>query len=162
MSSAASRRYGSPQSFKGGSAMLNALGERFERAGGRVLEEAVQKALKESLELVEAEIKETAMRILPKKGGLNRWVAEVPIFERSKQMRDHYFGAWVISHKEGHSLVDVDRGRIGHPIFSDERNKSEWVYQTIPAGYFSKTIKKNLPFIKKAIERASLKIIRGE
>ena len=145
--------------LQGGSKSLNTIGDRLVRVGTKDLKIRVQHAISESLQEIESEIKEKAEQILPEAGGLNKWVEESTMFERSKQIAPHLFGTWIINHKEGHSLKDIDRGRIAHPVFG---KKGTSVYQKITAGYFSKPIITKLPLIKKRIEHAAIKAIRGE
>ena len=145
--------------LQGGSKSLNTIGERLVRVGTKDLRVRVQHAISESLQEIEGEIREKPEQVLPTSGGLNKWVEESTMFERSKQVAPQLFGTWIVNHKEGHSLKDIDRGRIKHPVFGKSGTA---VFQKIPAGYFSKTIITKLPLIKKRIEHAAIKAIRGE
>lgn len=146
--------------LQGGSATLNAIGVRLELLGDKGLKEKVFLAIDESLKATEVEIKANAKQMLPASGGLNKWVEQAPIHERSKTISKTKFGAWIIQHKEGHDLRDIDRGRIKHPVFG--KKNTPMVIQKVPAGYFSKPIIRSLPIIRKRIEHSVLKAIKGE
>lgn len=141
-----------------GSAQLNALGIRLEMIGNQTLRRNVSKAIAMSLKETEGQIKSTANEILPESGGLNKWVSQSPIHQESKQTRQHTFGTWIIQHKDGHSLKDIDRGRIKHPVFG--RPESSTI-QIIPKGYFTKTIAKNLFRIRNQVHEAAFSVLRG-
>lgn len=141
-----------------GNEVLKALAVRFEHIADVELKARVFAAINLSMKRTEHLIVLSALSKLPKSGGLAQWVADAPIWERSKVTNQHLFGTWIVQGRPGHDFRSLNNGRLRHPVFGDREN---WAEQKIPKGYFSEPIIKNLPFIYKAVEEAAFSVLRG-
>lgn len=95
------------------------------------------------------DIKETARVTLPKRGGLNDWVAKSSIGLRTRTSGENS-GIRIEGRKTGHDVKSLDAGRLRHPLFG---NRKRWFQQDIRPGFFSQTITRHDEEIRTEIYR---------
>lgn len=108
---------------------------------------AVSKALRVSSEPMKEEVREAARSTLPRKGGLNDLIASSRITTRTS-LRGGNPSVKLTGKLSGHDLRAIDRGRLAHPVFG---NKGVWVTQSVPPGFWTKTMKRERVRNRRAI-----------
>ena len=136
---------------------LYELGLRLEAVGDGALQEKIYAKVEAAADEVKHKINDSARENLPKRGGLNEWIAIAPVFTRTKAGLHHDIAVFIIMTKQGHDLRSINRGRLRHPVFGDKEN---WVNQEIKPGYFSNPIKKNLGKIRRSVIAAADEALR--
>jgi hypothetical protein len=101
------------------------------------------------------DVRASAGRTLPKRGGLAARVAEQPYAVRTSLAAS---GAAVKIIGQGmKELRDIDAGRLRHPVYG---NREVWKAQSVTPGFFSKAIARRAPFIRRDIQNAMGDIAR--
>lgn len=86
---------------------------------------------------LKADAKASARRDLPKRGGLNEFVAKTSLTTRSRGGQNPGVRIVARKSKKGGRKSDVDaidRGRLRHPVFG---NRRVWVEQRVRPGWFT-------------------------
>lgn len=104
---------------------LSATGRALERAAAR-LPKALQNALEEEAEPIIAAARQRAVDTLPKKGGVNRFVA-------SSRFQVRPIRGGVRIHTSDHDSRLDTAGRLRHPVFGQD----VWATQHVPPGWFT-------------------------
>jgi hypothetical protein len=113
-------------------------------------------------------VKQAAQDQLPRKGGLNQWVAD-GTFKTSVIFTGTYTGVRILavakkSSRSGTTDFGTDRGEVRHPVFG---HADRWVGQKLPrSGWFSTTLEQRapevaVPAIRAALEATAAAITRG-
>ena len=132
------------------------LSKALKHAGRGELRKELNKRLREAAKPLTAETRAAALAGLPKRGGLNRAVAQAP---QRVQVRtgDQTAGVRVVvASKRGTAARGSDEGVIRHPVFGD---RGTFVSQQVPPGWFSGTLQAKAPTVKPAVERAIQTVI---
>ena len=131
--------------------------ERLERAsrqlrevGDKDLRREMFRAIQRSTKPLRGKAKEAALRELPKRGGLNVWVAQSR-FSTKTRGSGKKAGVRITATKGKHDLRALDAGRLRHPVYG---NRNVWVNQSVPAGWFSKTIENGADEVRKELVKA--------
>jgi len=85
-------------------------------------------------------IKDSAIEHLPKRGGLNRWVAAAKVRTSIRRSPRSAGITFVVSRNSIHGKTDMDainRGRLRHPVFG---NRRKWVVQAVEPGFGDKAL----------------------
>jgi hypothetical protein len=91
--------------------------------------------------------KESAREHLPKRGGLNVWVADgSKIAVRNRISATNTVGMRIVATKGNHDLEDMDTGSIKHPVFGNR--KVTWPTQDVYQGWFTKPLNDALPMVQ--------------
>jgi hypothetical protein len=125
--------------------------------GDGALKEQIYEKVEEAAKEIKSKINDSARNKLPKGGGLNEWIANAPVFIRTKSGLHHDIAVFIIQTKQGHDLRSINRGRLRHLVFG---RPDSWVDQKIEPGYFDDPIKKNLGKIRRSVIDAADKALR--
>lgn len=144
-----------------GRKQLAELAERINAAADRGIRRELTKALNESTEPAKDAVRQSALDLLPKSGGLAALVAASRISTRTS-LRGRNPSVRITQRLAGHDLKAIDRGRLRHPVFG---NRSTWVSQTVPAGYWTTPMERNARRTRRevvfAMQRVSRMVARG-
>lgn len=113
------------------------LAASLRNADKRILE-ALRKGLAAAVEPVQDEVRAAARARLPKKGGLNDWVARSVKVYAPTSIGASSVTATVTVDLQGHDLRALDRGRIMHPVFGRTPMVGP---QLVKGGFVTDTIK---------------------
>lgn len=92
-------------------------------------------------------IRSSARANLPRRGGLNEWVAKSSI-TTSVLTGPRTAGVRLRVRKGGHDLYDLDKGGVvRHPVYG---NRNVWVSQQVAPGFASKVVERMRPQIEAA------------
>lgn len=125
---------------------------------GRALKDAPRELRKGLLAEIRREgkpavedVREAARSLLPKSGGLADLVARQSYGIRTR-MSGRSAGVRVTgTGRSVRGLRSVDAGRLRHPVFG---NRSVWVQQSVPPGFFSNTLADDAPRFRVGVQRA--------
>lgn len=134
------------------------------RAANRTLRNAMRRNLKAATLPARQAVQAEELRVLPKRGGLNEWVASAPVGHRMTTPASGAVVRIVQSKKgarKGHDLLDANRtGVIRHPTrkgpgFSQENRtgKDSWQSTEIPTGWFERPLLAMAPAVMVAMEK---------
>lgn len=117
----------------------------------RVLRQ-LKKDLRGPVPEVTKAIQENALATLPKRGGLNVWVAassvKATVSETAAGINVHLQASR--NSKGGESdLKRIDAGRVRHPAWG-RRTKGSWSVTTVEAGFFTKPATDPTPWLEAA------------
>lgn len=106
-------------------------------------------------------IKGVALATLPKRGGLNKWVASIringPVKVTGSAVTLKLSGGRNSQSKRS-DMKAIDRGRVRAPSWG-RRNKGAWHTQQVQPGFFTDTVKDNkqmwLDVIEQAVDKAT-------
>lgn len=126
-----------------------ALAERLDRAGDGRLRDALYDAIRRANRSVPTELRASALRRLPKRGGLGPNVA-AGMAIKMRSARGAGVGITVTATHEYH-IGGMDLGKVIHPLFG---NKSHWYRQAVRPGWFTSVMEGQEAPTRRAIERA--------
>lgn len=118
---------------------LRALAKRLKAAGRGDLRRELMRAAQRATRPVKAEVKASAIRTLPSKGGFGQWAARAKIVTRTRATGR---SAGVVIKGSGAKnapradLRSLDRGRAMHPVFG----RAPYVLQRVRPGFFSQVM----------------------
>jgi hypothetical protein len=124
---------------------------------GRRLHEAADVGLVDELRIAisrfepeaKSAVRVSALATLPRRGGLGRVVAEVPMSTRW-QLEQNAVG-FTLTAMSGHDIAAMDQGRLRHPLFGV---RSHWFSQVVPPGWWSRPTEALEPAVRDAVESA--------
>lgn len=112
----------------------------------------IGKAVRKPIPLVRKAIRDRALATLPKRGGLNRWVAaaimKARITDTGAGVRIH-LSAGRDSARRRSDLKRIDAGRVRHPAWG-RRTKGSWSVTAVEPGFFSKPVADPTPWLDAA------------
>jgi len=159
-----------------GAEQLRALGKELRAMGeeGKGFRKELLKSMRVSGKPVILELRKSAREVLPKKGGLNEFIATSNIVVRNSLVGNKV-GTRIVAKKAGggkgwHDLEAFDNGSFRHPTRGRKAeahlNRIKWVQQSCPPGWFTKPAVANAPVQQAAILEAmtvtELKIAKGK
>ena len=121
-----------------GADQLAAVAKRCKAVGDNELRKAMLRGLRAAAKPTIAEVKASAVRKLPRKGGLGRLIARSKIGLRTKTSAKSA-GVRLEAKLAGHDLGAIDRGKLRHPTY----NHRPWVNQTVQAGFWAEPVADN-------------------
>ena len=117
------------------------------RAGGPALRRAARRNAVIVANPAVAAVRASARANLPKRGGLNEWVAGGR-YTVSVLTGPRTAGVAIRGTKSGHDLRTIDRtGRVRHPVYG---NRSAWATTQVQPGYFTRPLKAMHPVLRVA------------
>lgn len=129
-----------------GTERLTAVGRQLVEAGELKIKRDMLAAIRTEAKSLIPDIQASARETLPRGGGLGERVAQ-QIYGVRSSLAGPVASVKLVG-KGMKELRDINAGRLRHPVYG---NRSTWVFQSIPAGFFSKPIEKRAPEIREAI-----------
>lgn len=128
------------------SEQLRAIAERLRTAGAGVLFNDVRAEIRAEAEPLVVAVQEAAQRKLPKRGGLNEWVASQHITIQVLAGA-RIAGVRLRGPRNIRSGGQTNRGYVRHPL--PNNNREHWVTQQIPeaAGWWTDTLREDSPLV---------------
>lgn len=131
-----------------GSAELARLARGLKEAGNGGLQRELRRRIRAAVKPVIPDVRQSAYRTLPKRGGLAERVGKQAYGIRTALGS----GASVrLAGRGMKELRDIDRGRLRHPVFG---NRKVWKAQAVTPGFFSDAVERRAPKIRGEIAKA--------
>lgn len=86
-------------------------------------------------------------KVLPKKGGLNNFVAKSPL-GTSIMVGAKTAGVKITQRGRGHNISAMNKGHLRHPLFGDMNN---WYSQSIPTGWWDRPLLAMAPVVRESL-----------
>lgn len=138
-----------------GSHQLHVLAQRLAEAGRGDLRKELLREIRGSARKAIPDVRQAAFRTLPRRGGLAERVGKQAYAVQTRLAGSS--ASIRIAGKGMKELRDIDAGRLRHPVFGD---RGRWKAQSVTPGFFSKTIERRAPSIRKDVEKAMGDIAR--
>lgn len=129
---------------------LESVARRLKRAGDADLRRELLRGINRAVRPLKQAVQDAAVRELPKRGGLNRWVADSKFGSRTRATAGRDARVTITTKKAGHDIRAIDRGRLRHPVFG---NRTTWVNQEVKPGWFTRTVSDGSPIVRRELER---------
>jgi hypothetical protein len=136
------------------------LERKLERLAGGEFQRSVMASIAKEMEPLPEAVRQSALDILPKRGGLNRLVASQVITE---QKNPDSVKAFMVGRKRMRELLRLDRGLVRHPVYADPkktRKQWKWVNQAVPQRFWTRPVKQREDAIKAAARAAMDELAR--
>lgn len=132
-----------------GAEQLRALGADLRAAGdvGKGLRRELLASMRAAGRPLAEKVRQSARDNLPKRGGLNEWVADSKISPRNS-LTGKRVGMRIVATKGKHDLEDIDKGSVRHPVFG---NRRRWAEQSVPSGFFTQPLEESAPEVQAAL-----------
>jgi len=127
---------------------LAVLSKRLKDAGDKALRKELLTAIRVATKDTKAQIKASALAVLPKKGGLAARIAASK-FTTTTRTTGGSVGIKITA-KNIHSINGMHNGRLRHRVYGG----TKWVSQTVPVGWFSKPVEASAPKARDEIAKA--------
>lgn len=134
---------------------LSKLASELQAIGDGALLKEAERTIRRVGEGAVAQVQLNAMRVLPKRGGANTWVANAPV-RRIPLLDEKRAGLLIRQTKRGHDLIAINRGLLRHPLFG---NREHWYTTNIPRDYFDAPIRAKAPEIERRLTSAIERLI---
>ncbi len=109
--------------------------------------------LRQAIEHIEPGLRESlrssALRTLPKRGGLNRVIADTPIVTRWDITGDTV--GFTLTARSRYNVSRINYGRVVHPLFGDRRH---WYTESVTPGWWSTPITEAEPKAREGVQGA--------
>ncbi len=147
-----------------GNKELALLAIRLKAAGEGGLRRELLAGLRAGVRPILPELRAAALSELPKKGGLNEWVADSKFTVRNR-LGPFTAGVQIVnqpkvgsSRRGGSGSVQFgsDRGVVRHPVFGHRDRK--WAVTKVHGGWFSGTVERHLPEVTTAVAAVMAKV----
>jgi hypothetical protein len=137
------------QSAEAAARELAALGKRLKDMGANEHRKYLLKGIREGVKTAIPDVRKSAIDLLPGGGvGFDATVAASKFAVRTRLSGT--YASVKIAGASGSLIEEVNRrGRLRHPVFG---NRSTWVNQAIPAGWFDKPMEAQGPKIRREID----------
>lgn len=112
----------------------------------------LKKRLKDPVPIVRKAVKDNALATLPKRGGLNEWVAKATVKAKTSvtgDVIDIHLSAGRNSMGARSDLKRIDAGRVRHPAWG-RRGRGQWSVTSVDAGFFTKPATDPEPWVAAA------------
>lgn len=119
-----------------GAENLAGIARALKEAGNGELRRELFKGLNRATKPLKADVKQSAIQLLPSRGGLNTIVANAKL-TTSNRASGKNPGVRLTAKSQGHNLPPIDRGMVRHPVFG---RRSVWVLQPVTPGFFTKPL----------------------
>lgn len=127
-----------------GAEQLDRLSRELRAVGNKDLRRDLYRGIQRATKPLKERAKDAARSKLPKRGGLNEFVAASKFATKTRGSGANV-GVRITAAKAGHDVRSIDRGRLRHPVFG---NRSVWVNQSVEPGWFSETIDDGAPVVR--------------
>lgn len=134
---------------------MRALSKRLKDAGQKELSSQLNKQINATVKPLRQAFKASALKKLPKKGGLAKHVSRTRY--RTQKNKN---GVRLVAQNQ-YELEKLDDGTLRHPTFGGK----PWVKQTVKKGTFSDPWEENADDVRKGVEKAisdTIKSIEGD
>lgn len=141
---------------------LAAIGKALKEMGDKGLNREFSKAVAKATKPLKAELKQSALATLPKRGGLAAKVAGAKYSTRRANSA-RAVGIRITVTGQHLALARMDKGQVRHPVFADGhkgRDEWTWVNQPVTPGWHSKVIEKTGAEVGRQIQEAMDMIAR--
>jgi hypothetical protein len=132
-----------------GAEQLAALAKSLKQAGDKELQRELAKAVNSATKPIKDAAKQSALRTLPKRGGLNKRVANSKFTTRRRA------GARIagvrVEVKSDDALGMLDKGTVRHPVHG---NRDVWVTQRVTPGWWTDPTEALAPQARRDLEAA--------
>lgn len=129
-----------------GADKLEHLAYKLKETGNKEMRRELFRAVNRATKPMRDAARHAARENLPRRGGLNEWVAASKFSTSTRTGRDVRVA--VKGNKSGHDLRALDRGRLRHPLFG---NRSAWFTQEIRAGWFTEAMQRESPRVGRVL-----------
>lgn len=127
-----------------GADRLERIGRQLKASGNKDLRKELLAGIQRAAKPLKAVAQEAARSELPKKGGLNEFVASGKWSVRTRSGGRNP-GVTVVGKKSGHDVAAINRGRLRHPVFG---HRAVWVTQTIRPNLITDALAKRAPDVR--------------
>ena len=114
----------------------------------------LKRGLSKATPKVRKAIRASALATLPKRGGLNKWVAKAAVKARTTVTGDGinvHLSAGRDSARGRSDLKRIDAGRVRHPAWG-RRGRGSWSVTSVEPGFFTKPATDPTPWLEAADE----------
>lgn len=134
-----------------GADQLERVGRQLKELGDKDLRKELFRGFNRATKPLKIAVRTSAELRLPKRGGLNRFVAASRLSTRTR-VSGKNVGVRIVAAKRGSDVEAIDRGRLRHPVFG---NRRVWVTQQITPGWFT------VPLVagERTVQRELLQVI---
>lgn len=143
-----------------GADRLADVARRLKETGDQDLRKELYRGINRATTPLKNAAKDAARSELPKRGGLNEFVASARLSTSSRGGNNP--GVRITARKAGHDVRAIDRGRVRHPVFG---NRGVWVNQQIKPGWFTKTLEDGAPVVRRelvdVLDNVARRLARG-
>lgn len=119
---------------------LERLGRQLKDIGDKELRRDMLRGIRRATLPIRDDIRDSARQNLPRRGGLNDWVADRSKVSTRTSTSGKNVGVRIVADKKGSDLAAINRGRLRHPVFG---NRKVWVTQMVTAGWFDRGAEKS-------------------
>ena len=116
-----------------GAEQLARLSKALKAAGDRELQRELSRGISQAMKPVMADVRQSAQRTLPSRGGLAQKVARTPM--RITRRAGSQIAYVRLQAKSPYHLGQLNRGILHHPVFG---NRSVWVTQRVESGWWTR------------------------
>lgn len=121
-----------------GAEELEVLGRQLKELGDKELRRDLFRGFSRATKPLKEDVRRSALRSLPSRGGLNQWVADAKLATRTrvsgKTVGVRIAGSRSNKQLRKSDLNAINRGRLRHPVFG---NRKVWVTQMVKPGWFT-------------------------
>lgn len=117
------------------------------KADGQAFRAELRAGIKLAVSPLVRSVQAQALETLPKRGGLNAWVADAT-YTTSVIASGNRVGIRIKGTKKGHDLEAVDAGVVRHPVFG---NRNAWRVTNVQPGYFTKPLQASAPIVEASL-----------
>lgn len=131
-------------------------------AAARRIDPTIRQTVEKELTPLPDEVAASALRILPKRGGLAKRTADRVI--PKQQRKPGSVEVFVVGKSGLKELVRLDRGSVRHPVHANPnktRDEWRWVNQPVNKGFWTRPTQLRADEIKVAVEAALDKLADG-
>lgn len=143
-----------------GADKLGDVARRLRETGDKALRAELLRGINRATRPLKAAAQQSARDRLPRRGGLNEFVASSKFSTSTRTGRDP--AVRITATKAGHDVRALDRGRLRHPLFGNRRH---WFNQQVPAGWFTDAMEAGAPVVRRSIvdvlDDVAKKVARG-
>lgn len=132
-----------------GAKRLNTVARRLKQAGDKDVQRELHRSLNRATKPMRATAKRRAEEILPHRGGLARRVASARMQTRLRTKGNETQVS--VRATSQLSLRSIDRGRLRHPVFG---NRNVWVNQPVTRGWWTDSMKKHAPDVRRELVKS--------
>lgn len=130
---------------------LERLARRLKEIGDKDLSRELRDGIARATAHVRQDIEDAAERELPKRGGLNAWVAASKFstsVRGGKNPSVRLTGKRKNKVGKQSDLAAIDTGRVRHPVFG---NRKAWVVQQVRPGFFSRPAETGAELVRREV-----------
>ena len=146
-----------------GAAKLGAVANRLKETGDKDLRKELYRGIQRAGKPARAAVVAAAREVLPKRGGVNDFIADA-LKTRISTLANRSNDAAIrlTASRKGTDLRSINRGRLRHPVFG---NRKAWSDTKVPKGWVEAAVVEQTPEIRKEIVKVlddvAEKMLRG-